>query len=489
MKLKLLFGFSLISLAGFSQTTVNQAVSIKGGVPAPTTTNSDTLFYTGSEQTWTVPCGATNISIDTYGAQGDTGSTITIGVNLGGAAGLGNRLLANHSFITNDVLYIYVGGQANANTGGFNGGGNGVNFPAGKPSGGGGGATDVRFPSNALTDRIQVSGGGGGGGNAGLSGFGSPITGGNGGNGGGNQALYANSLNGANGEDCAEGTNISPGAMGGTDTAPGAAALGCGSFLGAAGTAGGTFQGGNGGVGNAGFGAAQSTMSPSGGGGGGGYLGGNGGGGGSAGTSGCAGNSFGAGGGGAAGTNYFSGTPTLEINGVRPGNGMVVISYDIIIDSASIDEGFVAPCVAEDLPLVGAPSGGTWNVITGPNDISGGVFSPTTETTYEITYTVIDACAYETVDTITVVVNCDVTGLFEDNAEKFVIYPNPAKTSFNVNVSNFDKLIIEDMNGKVVKTINEYEAGQISVKLLKAGVYFVKITTNGEVQTQKLIIE
>jgi hypothetical protein len=45
------------------------------------------------------------------------------------------------------------------------------------------------------------------------------------------------------------------------------------------------------------------------------------------------------------------------------------------------------------------------------------------------------------------------------------------------------------MNGKVVKTINEFEAGQISVKSLKAGVYFVKITTNGEVQTQKLIIE
>jgi hypothetical protein len=470
MKLKLLFGLSLTSFAVFSQTTVNQAVSIKGGVPAPTTTNSDTLFYTGNEQTWTVPCGATNISIDTYGAQGDTGSTITIGVNLGGAAGLGNRLLANHSFITNDVLYIYVGGQANANTGGFNGGGNGVNFPAGMPSGGGGGATDVRFPSNALTDRIQVAGGGGGGGNAGLHGMGSPITGGNGGNGGGNQTLYGNSLNGANGEDCSDG-QISPGAFGGTAAGPGAAAIGCGGYLGAAGTAGGTFLGGNGGAGNAGFGTAASTMAPSGGGGGGGYLGGNG------------------GGGGSAGTNYLNGTPTLEINGVRPGNGMVVISYDIIIDSASIDEGFVAPCVAEDLPIVGAPAGGTWNVITGPNDISGGVFSPTTETTYEITYTVIDACAYETVDTITVVVNCDVTGLFENNAEQFVIYPNPAKTSFNVNVSNFDQLIIEDLNGKVVKTIYEFEAGQISVKSLKAGVYFVKITTNGEVQTQKLIIE
>jgi hypothetical protein len=489
MKLKLLVGLSLTSFAAFSQTTVKPAGSFKGVPPIPVTTHSDTLYYTGTEQTWTVPCGASDISFDTYGAQGDTGSTINIGVNVGGAAGRGARVYGTHTLAPNDMVYIYVGGVANANIGGYNGGGNGVNFPAGTPSGGGGGATDVRFPSNSLTDRIQVSGGGGGGGNAGLHGFASPITGGNGGAGGGNY-LLGSSLNGLNGEDCADGTNISPGASAGTTAGPGAGALGCGSFLGAAGTGSlGGAVGGNGGAGNAGFGSAASTMAPSGGGGGGGYIGGNGGGGGSAGTSGCSGNSFGAGGGGSAGTNFNIGTTILEWNGFHAGEGMVVINYNIIIDSASIDEGFATPCVAEDLPLIGTPAGGTWNVITGPNDVAGGIFTPTTETTYQITYTVIDACAYETVDTITVVVNCDVTGLMENSSDALVIYPNPTKSSFNVNVANFDNLTIEDMNGKVVKTMNQFEAGQISVKSLKAGVYFVKITMNGEVLTEKLIIE
>ena len=386
------------------------------------------------------------------------------------------------------MVYIYVGGVANANIGGYNGGGNGVNNPAGAPSGGGGGATDVRFPSNALTDRIQVSGGGGGGGNAGLHGFGSPITGGNGGAGGGNY-LLGSSLNGFNGEDCSDAGIISPGAFGGTTAGPGAGAAGCGSYLGAAGSTSVSEVGGNGGQGNNGFGSAQTTMAPSGGAGGGGYVGGNGGGGGSAGTSGCSGNSFGAGGGGSAGTNFNIGTTILEWNGFHAGEGMVVINYNIIIDSAAIDESFTAPCVGQNITLDATPAGGVFGVVTSPNDLTGAVFAPTQETTYLITYTVIDACGVETVDTISIVVNCDVVGLIENSSDALVIYPNPTKSSFNVNVANFDNLTIEDMNGKVVKTMNQFEAGQISVKSLKAGVYFVKITMNGEVLTEKLIIE
>lgn len=73
-----------------------------------------------------------------------------------------------------DVLYLNVGcagssasGEENANAeGGFNGGGNGTTASEGVTySGGGGGATDVRFGGNTLNDRIMVAAGGSGAGN------------------------------------------------------------------------------------------------------------------------------------------------------------------------------------------------------------------------------------------------------------------------------------------------------------------------------------
>lgn len=216
MKHFVLAGLSAMSVSSYAQETVN-----------------DTLFYTGSEQTWTVPCGATNIVIDAFGARGAAGSTINPTINSGGAAGLGNRVTGNWSVLeASDVLYIYVGGKANGSVGGFNGGGNGVAIQNDYPSGGGGGATDIRFPSNALADRIQVAGGGGGGGNAGSHGLSGTFSGGNGGNGGGNQQLYGNSLAGADGEAASETPHVSPGALGGTTGTPGLAAEGCSGFLG-----------------------------------------------------------------------------------------------------------------------------------------------------------------------------------------------------------------------------------------------------------------
>ena len=54
-------------------------------------THSDTLQYTGSMQTYTVPDCAENVVITTYGAQGAAGSVLVPDINEGGKAGLGNR--------------------------------------------------------------------------------------------------------------------------------------------------------------------------------------------------------------------------------------------------------------------------------------------------------------------------------------------------------------------------------------------------------------
>ena len=126
-----------------------------------------TFNYTGAPQTYTVPKGIGSISIATFGASGWTGG------NRGGDGGYTYGELA---VTPGQDLYVYVGGQGQLATGGYNpmgggwnGGGDGMNTGNGKWAGGGGGATDVRTTLSAnpmeptsLNSRIIVAGGGGG---------------------------------------------------------------------------------------------------------------------------------------------------------------------------------------------------------------------------------------------------------------------------------------------------------------------------------------
>jgi len=443
---------------------------------AQTTSHSDTLFYTGAIQTYTVPDCASNIVITTYGAQGANGSTITPTINSGGQAGLGNKVIGGWSNLQpGQMIYVNIGGAANGATGGYNGGGNGLAVSGQNPSGGGGGATDVRFPTNALSDRIQVAGGGGGGGNAAYHWQSAEFVGGNGGNGGG----VDGSLDASNGEDVIGDSGFTfLGGSGGTSNGPGAGAEGCGGFLGQAGGAN------NGEVGGAG-GLGSSLEGPSyranGGAGGGGYVGGNGGGGGSAGTVGCSGNNISAGGGGSAGTNYFNGEPKNYENGVRQGNGLVVIQYTTGSDEAELSLA-TTPCVGQEATFTFSPAGGTFAVLQGNSaDVSAnGVFSPSTAGTYQVVYSHTDACTNVTsADTITVNVACDVTGLagFEQN---FKVYPNPTENTLFVQASAvLGQVVISDARGQIVLSLeSSTNLLEIDVRHLDAGIYFVQ-TVNG----------
>jgi hypothetical protein len=121
-----------------------------------------TFDETGSDQSFTVPDGITNISFDLLGASGGNA-----GAFYGGS---GAELQGTLSVTGGETLYIFVGGfglnpsQMNPNYGnyqggGYNGGGGGyIRWP----SGGGGGATDIRIGGTDLTNRVAVAGGGGG---------------------------------------------------------------------------------------------------------------------------------------------------------------------------------------------------------------------------------------------------------------------------------------------------------------------------------------
>ena len=204
-----------------------------------------TFNYTGGVQTYIVPAGVSSIEVQTWGAEGGTGT-------YGGVtplAGLGGYAVGNLTVTPGETLQIYVGGQGDsAGPGGYNGGGAaGTNYGAA-----GGGASDVRRAPYALDDRVIVAGGGGG------AAFGSSPS--NGGNGGG--------LDGSDGQDM----DSFFGGGGGSQIAGGAA--GCcygaaeGGFFGEGGGpgdyhnagGGGGWYGGGSGAGQAGAGGGSSYI-------------------------------------------------------------------------------------------------------------------------------------------------------------------------------------------------------------------------------------
>ena len=349
---------------------------------------TQTLSYTGGAQAFTINSSCpTPVTITCYGAQGANGASTSSGA-IGGTGGLGAMATGVYTIGANGVLNIYVGGAGTGSIGGFNGGGNG----AIGTSGAGGGASDVRYGGNALTDRIIVAGGGGGGGNAGCTS--GTITGGAGGaGGGGNGTSGINSIAGGAGQ-------------GGVATAGGVGGVGCSCCLGATGGTGVSGLGGNGGIG-----PNVCAAYVSGGGGGGGYLGGGGGGGGSAGTTSCSLNDQGAGGGGAGGTNYFlpAFTNTSVTNGVRSGNGMVVVSYSATSQSTlTINPTTATVCSGNSITYTASGSSTTYSWSSGVTTNSA-LVTPTSNTSYTVTS--ITGAGLATCAAIPAVVNVTVLAL------------------------------------------------------------------------------
>ncbi len=111
--------------------------------------------FTGSPQTFTIPPGVTQLSVDAYGASSSVSSGMYAGY-CGGYQAKGGRVQATLEVSSGQVLTIYVGGMSvycyasgvdclpggqqnsSGQPGGWNGGGNGA-----KTSEAGGGATDV----------------------------------------------------------------------------------------------------------------------------------------------------------------------------------------------------------------------------------------------------------------------------------------------------------------------------------------------------------
>ena len=147
-----------------------------------------TFSYTGSQQSYSIPSGASALKMEVWGAQGG-GRQVDGNTNggWGGNGGYSVGTLTNLSGVSS--IYVYVGGQGQtsmrqsttAAPGGWNGGGTAFGSSSGDPGCGGGGATDIRVNNNTLYYRIMVAGGGGGGGeDSEQGGYGGGTTGGTG---------------------------------------------------------------------------------------------------------------------------------------------------------------------------------------------------------------------------------------------------------------------------------------------------------------------
>jgi hypothetical protein len=126
-----------------------------GAYGGPLTT--DTYVYTGMPQYFVIPSGVDTVTLEAWGAQGNSNA-------LGVAGGLGGYATGKLAVNAGDTLWIYVGGGGTTSTsGGYNGGGTGGAGGCTQAfGGGGGGASDIRIGGITLNNRVIVGAGGGG---------------------------------------------------------------------------------------------------------------------------------------------------------------------------------------------------------------------------------------------------------------------------------------------------------------------------------------
>jgi hypothetical protein len=78
-------------------------------------------------------------------------------------------------------------------------------------------------------------------------------------------------------------------------------------------------------------------------------------------------------------------------------------------------------------------------------------------------------------------------------SSKFTLYPNPAKEFITISSPNVEikTIQINDINGRFVKDIDVNNSNEVEINIsnLSQGIYFIKIISEKETVTKKLIVE
>ena len=289
---------------------------------------SQTFYYTGGLQTYTVPAGVTAIAVDAQGAMGGgINCAYTSYQSLGGCGG---RVQATVNVTPGHVLNITVGGQPGATGGGgYGGGGNDLTYwTTTWPGAGGGGGTTI-FDATAGTTLVVAGGGGGGGGDfcSGYIGGVGDVGGAGGGliGGAGNSDFCGAALGGQGGTQVGGGAGSACTGTGGTGTAGNGANVPASANVGSGAGGGGWFGGGSGSEGAGGGGGSSYTNAT-----------------------------------------YTIGTP-IHTQGYNCSNGIAIIS--VACNAGTITGPSTTVCTGSTLSLTDATGGGVWsssNTVTAP---------------------------------------------------------------------------------------------------------------------------
>ncbi len=78
----------------------------------------------------------------------------------------------------------------------------------------------------------------------------------------------------------------------------------------------------------------------------------------------------------------------------------------------------------------------------------------------------------------------------EAEVKDVVVYPNPTRDNFFVNIALPATLEVKDFNGKLLTTLELQRKGvhKVDIRELQAGTYFIKITSDKNVSVSKLLI-
>ena len=79
-------------------------------------------------------------------------------------------------------------------------------------------------------------------------------------------------------------------------------------------------------------------------------------------------------------------------------------------------------------------------------------------------------------------------GVIQAQAELgFMFSPNPVKDVCSLQVNQPVQVEIIDLRGEVVFYRKQFDSGEFDLKHLSSGIYFLRISTSKDIQTQRLV--
>ncbi|NOZ36324.1 MAG: T9SS type A sorting domain-containing protein, partial [Chlorobi bacterium] len=83
----------------------------------------------------------------------------------------------------------------------------------------------------------------------------------------------------------------------------------------------------------------------------------------------------------------------------------------------------------------------------------------------------------------------DTSGTEDFNKSKIIIFPNPSYGNFTIkSTSKIKKIIITDITGRLVKTINPAGNNQVFVSDLNSGIFILSIFSDTDIVKRKVVI-